>query len=438
MQAAIGSFWDVLWRRRVVVVVILVVGLSAALYARKVLPREYVSTSTILTINENSERNLSADIPMFITSSDFLGKVANRLGVQDSVSSIQKAVKAKGRGDALLISYKSPDPQKAVAFSNAIADEIPLYYHAVVSGRFAHNVQALRSELEQQRKRLARLNARLAKSTSGNASAAGEKPLDQVSTRLQMLQQAREQAVAQLTADRATASADALREPAVAAVVQAERIAADAVYREMQGTVAKDHSALAAQEASFTSSYPGLTGLRKKVDRERDTLGAVGSAAAHRLTNASQTNANLVVAKHHDASVLAGDRARLSALDSAITRTASQLSSAAYRDVDISSLQLERGTAQQAYLTLSTKLTGALADHAQASSLGSVVVVDHALQANLTAYGAKTFLIIEILAALGLAIAGAFIAENLDPRLNAPERVEEAYGFPVIGSLGKI
>jgi capsular polysaccharide biosynthesis protein len=285
---------------------------------------------------------------------------------------------------------------------------------------------------------LVRLNARLAKSTSGNASAAGEKPLDQLSTRLQMLQQARDQAVAQLTADRASASTDALREAAIAAVVRAERLGVDPVYHEMQGTVAKDHAALAVQEASFTPSYPGLTGLRNKVNRERDQLGAVGSAAADRLTNASQTNANLVIAKHHNASVVAGDRARLSALESAIARTASQLSSVAYRDVEISTLQLERNSAQQTYLTLSTKLAAALADHAQASSLGSVVVLDHAMQANPTAYGASTFLMIEILAALGLAIAGAFIAENLDPRLNAPERVEETYGFPVIGALGKI
>lgn len=433
----IANIVKVMSRRLSLILVTFLLGIGLVVYVQKFVPTTFLGTSTVLTINENSDRSLAGDIPLFIGSSDFLGRVARKVGSDEPLAAIQRSVKVKTKGEALLIIYQSPDPQRAVTMTNAIADELPLYYHGVVSQRFEHNVAALRGSVREQRKRMAAVNARLAEVTAGDSFSGGEKPLDQVSTRLAALQQARADALAQLSADQALAQAEASRTAAITAVIRSERVAVDQTYHELQGTVARDRAALAEQQAEFTPSYPGLAGLGEKVRRESGTLRGITVEAASRPTNPSGTLSALVVANHQRSAVVAGDLARLHTLDGEIAQILSYLPAVAQRNVAIQTLLLEQTAAQQAYLAVWGRLVTALADRAQSSSLGTVIVANHALQASLTPYRSWSFIIMEILAALALALVSPFVAEKLDPRLATSDDVEGVYGFPVVAALGK-
>jgi uncharacterized protein involved in exopolysaccharide biosynthesis len=423
--------------RWVIVLATLIIGLGVVVYARKVMPKSYVGSSTILTINENSDRDLSADVPLFINSSLFLEQVAAKVGTHVPIAKIQKALKVKIKGQAVVISYTSLNPKESVTMANAIADSLPKYYRQIVTSRFDHNVDALRGAMTAQRQNMSRVDHSLAKMTAGEGSTGGEKPLDTLSTQLSVLQDARETAMAQLSADRATLDALAHPDSSVTTVVASERIASDMVYKDLETQVAKDRSDLAEQRAMYTKHYPGISGLANRIRREEQSLRQITVDAGKSPLNPSLTFGSITLAQRQAAAVVAADTARVAQLDGAIARDKAQLYPVAQRSVTITSVETERTAAQQAYLAFAGKYASALADDAQASSLGSVVVADHAVEANLTSFGGKTFLMMELAAVFALALISPLLAEKLDPHFTGSDDVEKVYGYGVVGEIGK-
>ena len=102
-------------------------------------------------------------------------------------------------------------------------------------------------------------------------------------------------------------------------------------------------------------------------------------------------------------------------------------------------MKLQRDAAQADYLTLSSRRTAALADRAEALSLGSVVVVDRAVKADtaVVGLGRKSLAVVTAALVLAFALGIAFLAEMLDPRLRRADQIESLYGTPLIATLKK-
>ena len=89
------------------------------------------------------------------------------------------------------------------------------------------------------------------------------------------------------------------------------------------------------------------------------------------------------------------------------------------------------------YAALATRRANALANRAEASSLGSVVVLDRAIKADTQLAGGRTrAAVVAFILVLALAVGTAFLVESLDPRIRRPEEIEELYGIPVVATFG--
>jgi capsular polysaccharide biosynthesis protein len=92
---------------------------------------------------------------------------------------------------------------------------------------------------------------------------------------------------------------------------------------------------------------------------------------------------------------------------------------------------------QSEYNVLATRRATALANRAEASSLGSVVVLDRAIRADTQLAGGRTrAAIVALVLTLALAFGAAFFVDALDPRIRRAEEIEELYGIPVVANVG--
>ena len=81
------------------------------------------------------------------------------------------------------------------------------------------------------------------------------------------------------------------------------------------------------------------------------------------------------------------------------------------------------------------RLTDTQANQAAAASLGSLVVIDRAVEAGPRIPRlAMDVIVAFMLVALTIAVGYAF--DVLDPSLRSPESIERLYGIPIIGNLG--
>ena len=100
-------------------------------------------------------------------------------------------------------------------------------------------------------------------------------------------------------------------------------------------------------------------------------------------------------------------------------------------------LAAERTGLEAEYTALAQRRENALANRAEASSLGSVVVLYRAIKADTKLAGGRTRAgVLAVLLILAAAIGAAFAAESLDPRIRRAEEIEELYGIPVVATFG--
>ena len=88
------------------------------------------------------------------------------------------------------------------------------------------------------------------------------------------------------------------------------------------------------------------------------------------------------------------------------------------------------------YGALSTQLSPALANQAEASSLGSLGIVDPATDASALFETLVSRIVVGVIAVFAMAFILAVIVEVIDPRLRTPNDIERLYGQPVIASVG--
>jgi uncharacterized protein involved in exopolysaccharide biosynthesis len=142
-----------------------------------------------------------------------------------------------------------------------------------------------------------------------------------------------------------------------------------------------------------------------------------------------------VLARRNAEAVAAGDRARVAAIDDQIAAEQRHLRDLPFTGAQVNSLRVQRDGAQAAYAATLMKLNDTKANQEAASSLGAVVVIDHAAGVAPRIPRLALDVIVAFLL-IGLTISVGVLVDMFDPGLRSPEAVEKLYGIPVIGNIG--
>ena len=221
------------------------------------------------------------------------------------------------------------------------------------------------------------------------------------------------------------------------ALARFEILQNDQTYKELTADGAKDAASLAAAKASFTSDYPGLPGLVTKVSTDQQATLARERAALQSGNAFSPTlAANDLLQRKADATIT-GDRAKIAALDALITGASGSLSSLPRASATQESLKVQQDAAKADYLTLMGQRTAATTSRAEALALGSIVVVDRAVQADATVVGLSGVKLAMVALLFVLCFVGGctFLSEKLDPHLRRASQIENLYGAGLMTTL---
>jgi uncharacterized protein involved in exopolysaccharide biosynthesis len=297
-------------------------------------------------------------------------------------------------------------------------------------------IDTLHAQLADRQAKIRDLDSRLQHAVASNSFVGSPQALETISGRLDDLESKRGDVYATYVADRASASAagGGSADPGLRSVIREQALASDPVYVALRAGQSKDVAEYEAEKAGYTDSFPGLAGLKEKVQLESVAVDKTAATSAAEHAGASPTYAQVVLNQRASAALVAGDSARLKAIESEIATTRARLSDLPRDGVAANQLRLQRDSAATAFGQLELRLQSTLADQAQAASLGSLIVLDHATEA--VPKISRTFLSVLIAALiLVLAIGAAFAAEALDPRIRTNEDAEALYGSPHIGSV---
>ncbi|HTV74699.1 MAG TPA: Wzz/FepE/Etk N-terminal domain-containing protein [Candidatus Acidoferrales bacterium] len=434
--------WSVLWARRVVIAVTLVLGVFLSVVVLRLLKPDYTATSNVLLVSDGGSQDsssVSSDMPTIATSSVVLDRVRQKLHLDMDLKALKKGVVARvsPHSNIMQISFKNPDPQTAMMLSNGIADAFVAYYASLSGRRYDQVTSQLSAELANAKQHLDQLQAQLESSAARRSFDGTDSSLDDITNQLNDLQEQRGVANASLVSDYgelAGLQADA------ADFAPADRhvlLESDPTFRNLEADVAKNAAMLASMRAEYTDSYPGLAGLEDKVQHEQSEL----SAQAQALTSAPHAYSSSALQRLSEmrkiGALVAGDRARVNSIDSEIATARQELSNAPGSPAQsVGALRSERDAANAIYQALALHLGNALANRAEATALGAAIVVNYAVSAETGLAGPRTLIVLAAIAVLLAAFGAGYLVEMLDPRLHSRERVELLYGQPVIATLG--
>jgi capsular polysaccharide biosynthesis protein len=432
---------DVIARRRIVVIASVIVGLIAMTLCLCNIPKTYEAASRVLIVADSNGRDpsvTSIDLPSVATSTVVLSHVMEDLKLPTELTKMKGSVKARvsARSSIMEIGYRDTQPDRAVAVTNAIADELSRYYETISTSRADSTIAKLDRAIKASEMRLADVGSRIAAESARNPLVQSDHAFESVTARLEDLSTQRRFAQSTLEADVAARSALS-PDAAMSRIARFEKLQNDETYKQLAAGSAKDAAELAFTKAAFTNRYPGLPGLATKVaadqsasaDRERHTL---ASPDAFSLTLA----ANDLQQRKADATI-AGDHAKIVAIEALVAATAAHLNDLPAATVAQQRLKLEQDAAKADYLALSGRRTSAVASRAEALSLGSVVVVDRAVRADAAVVGLNGVKLAAVAFALVMGFVGGctLLAEMLDAHLRRPAQIEKLYGAHYITTL---
>ena len=435
---SLRSIGDVLYARKWVVASVLVLALLAAPLFLRLLRPTYQATAQVVLVGSPQSQNYvvqAADIPDLAMSTDVIARAKQKAGASEDVDTIRSKMSASmsPRSSVMPISYRDKNAKKALLMPNALADALVDEYHDLASRQYDQQISRLRSQLSGEQGTIRQLDSRLQQAVQKDSYAGQDNALTALSTRLNDLDSQRATANASLVGDRASASAQGSKGE-LGSVFREQALASDPYYTALRAGQAKDASEYDFQKAGYTDAYPGLAGLKEKVQRESRQVESVSQEDAVKHLGAGNTYAQYVLGQRTAAAQVAGDQARLSAVDNEISATLGHIRNLPQSGVATNALRLQRDAAAAAYQQVEIRLQNTVAEQAQAASLNSLVVLDHATSA---APKIKTSMMAMLLALLilGFAIGSAYAAEALDPRVRTREAAEELYGAPHLGSV---
>jgi capsular polysaccharide biosynthesis protein len=436
MQSGIERFAQIVRRRFYLILAVCICGVALSPFLPRMLHVTYHATARLLVVNEAQKDTTSAgaDLPTIAQSSAVLERVKRKLKLDEDVIAIRKAVKGKvlARSSIMEVTYRDQDPDRAALIANTVADETAVYYHEIATGRYDDVIRRLNENIAQRKAEVDAVNKRLQLAAVNNPYANASKASDDLMGQIGNLQALRDQAYADLLADRAALSAVTAQGPKIAGIVRQEALKSDAVYTGVEAQLALDEAALSVQRATYTDSNPAVISVREKVILERKQLRTMEAASLRKHRGSSATFASNALDEGKAAGKVASDEARVQAYDGEIAVAQQHFRETFGPGASIAVMHAERDAAQQQYLALVQRLSEAQADATQAASLGTLVVVDRALAGeSLWRMVFAYFPLVYGLFVCALALAAAYAAESLDRRLRHPEDLEDLYGRPV-------
>jgi len=434
-----SSITSVLWRRRYVILGVLVVMLALSPLTLRALRPTYQGVSHVMLVADSKDASSLvgvSDLPDLIMSTEVITRAKNAIHLDTPVDSLRAKITAKAalKSQILPITVRDKNPRLALELPNALADSLTSYFHDVTTRQYDQLTSFLRESMSHKRNEVKQLDARLQNAVVADSFVGSDKGVDLLTARLDDLEAQRGQAFATMVADQAQAT-QSKQLGDMKDVVQAQVLQSDPVYQSIRAGHAKDAALLSQTRAQYTDKFPGLPGLVQQVKSEAQSVSVASKTALAAGYGASTAYAQAVTDGRHASTLVAGDQARLAALDKQLAKENQRISDLPHNGVIANALRLQRDAANADYVLMSNRLSTTLANQAQAASLNSLVVVDRAT----AAYPRIPQAVLAMLAALvmlTLAIGSAFAAEFLDPRIANAGDVERLYGHPIIGSLG--
>ncbi|MEO6990209.1 MAG: hypothetical protein ABI346_00570 [Candidatus Baltobacteraceae bacterium] len=431
---------SIVWRHRLPVVATFAVLMLGSVALITMMPRIYRASANVLIVNGNTRNDptlSSPDLPTLVTSTGVLARVEKHLGLDVPLLTLKKNLSAKPpayKSGIMRIDYSDPSRERAATIANGVADELALYYRQLSTARYDDDLSALDSELVKQKGRIERLNVQLNARVGAGSTPTDDKGQDSLVDQVNALRTQRALASADLQADAAQASALEVDGRSRSEQARRDILQSDPLYIDLLRQATSSSAELAAVRAQFTPRYPGLPALAAKVRSLKSEASRQASRALSSPHAFSPTVAAGVVERRKAAAVVAGDRAKVAALDGEIVRRSHQLDGSA----PLALLRLERDAAMTQYGTIAAHRAATLLDRGDALSLGSVVVINRAVGSEAQAgVGPLRLGAIFALLSLLLALACAFLIDQLNPHLRRAAHIESLYGKPVIATLGK-
>jgi capsular polysaccharide biosynthesis protein len=437
-----GLFFNVLKRRSLIVWCVIAVGLGLMFALRDLVPNTYVGIShVVLVADSGTGRDPSVsivDLPSIATSTVVLERVRNQQKLPVTLIDFKKAVAAEvlGRSSILAVSYHDVSAERAISVSNALSDELSRYYDEISTERYNVDVDRLSQEMVDETKRIRTLNEQLGLVVARNPFVTSDEAINTLSTQISALKQQRATAFAQLQGDQAAVAALAPNANSQK-IARHEILADNPAYVAVQNVAATDAAQLAAFESGYTKQFPGLSGAAAKVAADNAFENQLASQVLKTPDAFSATDAANVAQRQREVAVVTGDRALVQQQDALIASENASLADFPNSGMKYNQLRAQLDALQNEYTALAQRRANALANRAEASSLGQVVVLDRAIKADTQLAGGRTrAAILALILVFAFAIGSAFVVESLDPRIRRAEEIEELYGMPVVARFG--
>jgi capsular polysaccharide biosynthesis protein len=433
--------WRAVSKRTTLFFAIVAVGLALLPLALLVIKPSYHANAKLLLISEDTTRQplvLSKDLPDLAASHDVLSRVRVMTKLDDSISTIRRHLSVKG-GDVLsnmlTITYLNHDQQTAVDVANAVAQQTVAFYHRLSTQQYDTLIAHLLGQLGAQRGVIEKLDRRVQRAAATDSFASSDKAIETITTRLDDLQGKLGDAMATLTADQAIAVATAQQPQAVLGIMHDQQLQSDPLYQNLRSAQAHDAAALDSIKSAYTDRYPGLPYLQDEVSRETRTLNDRKSSVLGNGLSSSPTFAQTLLEGRKDMALVMGDQARVTQYNAQILEQRRRLADIANTGVSVAVLRTERDAAMTTYGALAAQLSTVRANQSEASSLGSLVVIDRAGEATALFDNFFARVAIGLVTVLALAFMLIALIEALDPRLRTPTDIERLYGRPVVATV---
>lgn len=433
------SFDQILWSRRWLVAGILVLAVICIPFIKRFAQPTYTAVAEISYVgNTNNAVVPPTDLPELALSENVMRRAvtAGNLGIDPMQLLAKTTVRQSPHSNVIPVSFRSKNRLLAITAANAVVDSTIAEYKDLSTRQYDELIDKLTTQATALRHQVGVFDARYESSVRSDPMAGVTAGLDSLANRLDTLDQQRVAARAKLAQDTAAANVTAsnLSAPAFGDVIHEETVARDPAFTAISGAAAKDVADYEGMKAGYNDAFPGLAGLQEKVKLEKSAVAREGKVATQLHRGSSPTYASLLVAKQAAASLVAGDVAQVAALDRDYGNLRGRLDDLPRLTGTANDFRVQRDGANAAYAQVVTRLSAAVGDKAQAASLNSIVVLNHASSAapNFPP-GIALGLIIALI--FGLAIGAAYLAEMLDPRIRTQADVEALYGTPLLGSL---
>jgi uncharacterized protein involved in exopolysaccharide biosynthesis len=462
MIATLRALTAVLERRRTLALTGTAVGAAISILVATHVEPKYTAQASILMVAEpvaqaanappqtSLKPILSSDLPFLATTATVLSRVARDLGIAPTDRNIDRlahSIKARvssaatspmGQTSAglLVVAFSAPSAARAIAGANAAGKEITGFYQERATSRFKVLIADLKSQLADRKTTLHAIDLELQGAVAADPFFNPKDSGSGLGDRYQKLISDRDEALTSLQSDKTLARAANARVAEVLPLADREILDKDPTYAALRDHQAKDAAQLSLLKSQFSARYPGLVELQHTVDNENTAVVRRTHELLSLPPRESLTYSTARAEADRSEAAVASDEAEIAALDGSIQESARRLATDTGAAARVASLQIEREAVASSFGTIAGRLAQAVADEAEAASVGSVNMLDRAQFAKAALYtNVKVLVLLSVLATMAFAAAVVYLAEMLDQRMHADLVVENVYGVPVIATL---